>query len=300
MDTQPPPSHVDQFFDDLNLEADKPIAFYTPAIHGVTGVPIWGIIQGPMDELFDVGVTLIAISAFTIARIRDHWEREGEPDRGERVANAFAYSIQLDPFWEIATSYGFATSQLKVFDPDKQHPPAIQKRLDRLGEQDPDRAKAEGELFLDLSANDDGERRSETVQDCADMIADAARRGDTEFFDLLGEAIRKPRFPFTHLHPDVGYLIPQSNQRGKTRDFARFAWLSHLYWLMPAGLLRDSNILDASKQQAKDTSRDKLPRSGETAFEHVREDDAGDAQFRLGKAWANGPEIRPSDYPREV
>ena len=83
-------------------------------------------------------------------------------------------------------------------------------------------------------------------------------------------------------------------------QFARITWLSHLFWLTPPGVLAAERVLNVTLQVAKDTSRHDLPRAEQPAIEFIRDaEGGGEAEFRFGDGWRNGPEVRPSDFPRE-
>ena len=299
MPTDPPASHQARFLRSLRFDQPDPIEAYADSVRIVTGAELASIIPGRPEPPNEQALLLIALATLTVARIRDHWDRIGEPERGERVANAFAWSMQLGGFWAIASSPGFFFAPTAV----KGHPlrsaPGNQLMERPLWDDCPTNRLIKE--LLDASSTEDLET---TISDNDSLITEAAEEGDWHFFQLLGEAIGEAigdARSSLREHPEPwDFRIPENAQRGSATQFARIAWLSHLYWLMPPGVLAHRHVLNVTLQVAKDTSRYDLPRADKPVIEFVRDgEDSGEAKFRFGGGWDNGPEVLPSDYPRE-
>lgn len=271
---------------------------FAAAIKQLTGI----IVPAPLMRGGDPQVTFapqgVILALLTLSRIQDHWDALGESERGERVLQAFTHSMLLPGFWPVASTVAAIAHQRFRFAHQR-----IVDRFEAVYPVDPIRAHEEGTILAQISNKhcDDSQQR-QLHKEYSKVIGEAAARGDTEFQELLGNALRDPKWKWEAPIQEGAYLIPSSKQHGATRAFARLAWLSHLYWLMPTQLIESPSLLDARQQQAKDTiSRDKLPQMKPPAIEHVADGKSKkEAWFRFGKWWLDGPLVHPGDYPREV
>ena len=302
MSAHPPPLHQERFLQSLRFDQLDRAAAHGEAVREITGVSLSDIVSNPLLPLDEAGFLLTSLATLTVAQIRDHWDRLGEPERGERVVQAFAHSIQLPDFWRVASNRGLFISQMAVPNHPLRSEPGS-KLMERPNCDASPICSETHRLFLELTNASSTADLDAAITRHQSLIASAAEEGDWHFLQSLGETIREVRSSRRKKpRPVWNFRIPNNNRRGKIVQFARVTWLSHLYWLMPTGLLQDPNLLDASEQQAKDLSRGRLPRADPPAIEHVRDsaEGDGDPRFRFGKAWGNGPKICPSDYPRET
>ena len=306
------------FTNALDCLPHDPLGAYSKAVRESTGVDLHSTL-GPINPygrgVYN-GFKKIALATMTVARIQDYWDEKGEPKRGDRVAAAFAHSMSLPEFWETIISY-------------ENRPHAVQEMIEGKERENPALELAPGNslknkyAFAATYAPDDPEftiimmiENAKSVDDLKealakheDLITNESINGSIYFFTGLGGAlsdamqrIREEKSgEASILKKEWDFRIPMNNKRGAIIKFLYAAWFSHLYWLMPPGLLRDARLVDATEQQTKDLSRYKFGRASKPAITHVREGQAPPEEpaFRFSKEWKNGPEVYPGDYPRE-